>query len=148
MRSASAGVLRFLRVGGQLTGGLLGHPPAATTGTEAASLARERHEALERAILAPNAREASAERSTRQELPELALDEPGKPAAVGAIGGLAQEGFQVLADDAMEDGALRIPGLIRRDTHGRRASEARAVRGAVRRTALLPLMGGRTATWI
>src|SRR5207249_641107 len=42
-------------------GGLLGHPPAATTGTEAASLARERHEALERAILAPNAREARGE---------------------------------------------------------------------------------------
>jgi len=48
----------------------------------------------------------------------------------------------------MEDGALRGPGLIRGDTHGRRASEARAVRGAVRGTALLPLMALRTATWI
>ncbi len=79
---------------------------------------------------------------------ELALDEAGKPAAVGAVGGLAQEGFQVLADDAMEDGALRVPGLIRGGAHGRRASEARAVRGSVRRTALPPGTARRAATGI
>src|SRR5947209_2515167 len=83
--------------------------PPATAGTEAASLARERHEALERALLTPNPCEASAERSARQELAELALDEAGEAAAVGAVGSLAQEGLQVLADDAMEDGALRGP---------------------------------------
>src|SRR5439155_14564675 len=88
-------------------GGLLRHAAAATAGTEAASLARERHEALERAVLAPNPCEASAERSARQELAELALDEAGEAAAVGAVSSLAQEGLQVLADDAMEDGALR-----------------------------------------
>src|SRR5207249_5897504 len=79
---------------------------------------------------------------------ELALDEAGQSAAVGAVGGLAQEGFQVLAHDAMEDGALRGPGLIRGDGHRRRASEARAVRGSVRRTAIPPWTARRTATWI
>ena len=74
---------------------LLRHAAAAAARTKAASFARERYEALERAVLAPNPREPSAERSTRQELAELALDEAGKSAAVGAVGGLAQEGFQV-----------------------------------------------------
>ena len=129
-------------------GGLLRHAAAATARTETASLARERHQALEGAVLAPNPCEASAERSARQELAELALDEAGKSAAVGAVGGLAQEGFQVLAHDAMEDGALRGPGLIRGDGHRRRASEARAVRGSVRRTAIPPWTARRTATWI
>ena len=91
---------------------------------------------------------ASAERAARQELAELSLDEAGEPAAIAAVGDLAQEGFQVLAHDAMEDGALRGPGLIRGDAHGRRASEARAVRGSVRRTALPPWTARRTATWI
>jgi len=127
---------------------LLRHAAAAAARTKAASFARERYEALERAVLAPNPREPSAERSTRQELAELALDEAGKSAAVGAVGGLAQEGFQVLAHDAMEDGALRGPGLIRGDGHRRRASEARAVRGSVRRTAIPPWTARRTAIWI
>ena len=128
--------------------GLLRHAAAAAARTKAASFARERHEALEGTALAPNAREASAERAARQELAELSLDEAGEPAAIAAVGDLAQEGFQVLAHDAMEDGALRGPGLIRGDAHGRRASEARAVRGSVRRTALPPWTARRTATWI
>src|SRR5438093_1831049 len=128
--------------------GLLRHAAAAAARTKAASFARERHEALEGTALAPNAREASAERAARQELAELSLDEAGEPAAIAAVGDLAQDGFQVLAHDAMEDGALRGPGLIRGDAHGRRASEARAVRGSVRRTALPPWTARRTATWI
>src|SRR5438094_9185289 len=81
--------------------GLLRHAAAAAARTKAASFARERHEALEGTALAPNAREASAERAARQELAELSLDEAGEPAAIAAVGDLAQEGFQVLADDAM-----------------------------------------------
>jgi len=127
---------------------LLRHAAAAAARTKAASFARERHEALEGTALAPNAREASAERAARQELAELSLDEAGEPAAIAAVGDLAQEGFQVLADDAMEDGALRGSGPIGGDAHGRRASEARAVRGSVRRTALPPWTARRTATWI
>src|SRR5207253_3374475 len=89
--------------------GQLRHPPPATTRTEAASFARERHEALEGTGFAPKAREASAERAAREELPELALDKAGQTATVGAVGDLAQERFQVVADEAVEDGALCGP---------------------------------------
>ena len=127
---------------------LLRHAAAATTRTEAASFAREGHEALVGAVVAPHAREASAERAAGQELPELALDETGKAPAVGAVGDLAQERFQVVADDAMEDRALRGPGLIRGGAHGRRASEACAVHRLVRRTTLPCERASRTATGI
>src|SRR5438093_1606241 len=64
---------------------LLRHAAAATTRTEAASFAREGHEALVGAVVAPHAREAPREHTARQELPELALDETGKAPAVGAV---------------------------------------------------------------
>src|SRR2546429_1615055 len=129
-------------------GGLLRHAAAAAARTKAASFARERHEALEGTALAPNAREASAERAARQELAELSLDEAGEPAAIAAVGDLAQEGFQVLADDAMEDGALRGSGPIGGDAHGRWASEARAVPGSVPKTALRSWTARHRATGI
>ena len=129
-------------------GGLLRHAAAAAARTKAAWFARERHEALEGTALAPNAREASAERAARQELAELSLDEAGEPAAIAAVGSLAQQGLQVLADDAMEDGARSVPRLVSDRAHGRRGSEARAARGAVRRTALLPGRARRSATSI
>src|SRR5947208_13179506 len=128
--------------------GLLRHAAAAAARTKAASFARERHEALEGTALAPNAREASAERAARQELAELSLDEAGEPAAIAAVGDLAQEGFQVLADDAMEDGALRGSGPIGGDAHGRWASEARAVPGSVPKTALRSWTARHRATGI
>src|SRR5437016_2482891 len=56
-------------------GGLLRHAAAAAARTKAASFARERHEALEGTALAPNARDASAERAAAQELPELPLEQ-------------------------------------------------------------------------
>jgi hypothetical protein len=112
---------------------LLRHAPAAAARTKATSLTRERDEALEATALAPDARKTPAERSARQELAELPLDEARQPAAVGAVARLAQERLQVLAHDAMEDAALRVAGLVRGGAHRRRASETRAVRGAARR---------------
>ena len=86
------------------------------------------------------------EHTARQELPELALDEAGEAATLAAVADLAQEGFQVLADDAMENSALRGPALIGDDTHGHRASEARAVPGSVPKAALPPSTTRRCAT--
>src|SRR5207302_6949034 len=106
---------------------LLRDAAAGAAWTEAPSFAREGHEPLEGTVLAPNACKTSADRAAGQELPELALDEPGEAATLAVISDLPQEGFQVLADDAMEDGALRCSGLIRGNAHGRGASEARAV---------------------
>ena len=62
---------------------------------------------------------------------------------------LASVGFLAYLEPLRaEDGALRVPGLIRCDAHDRRASDARAVRGSLRRTALPPSTGRRPATWI
>jgi len=126
------------------TGGLLRHAATATTRAEPPLLARERDQALEGTALAPNACEAPAQRPTRDELAKLALDEAGEPVTVAAVGGLAQERFQVLADDAMEDRACRVPGLIRDGAHGRRGSDVRAGR----RTAVLRSAAQRSATAI
>src|SRR5439155_14393501 len=111
-----------------------------------ASFARERHEALEGTGFAPKAREASAERAAREELPELALDKAGQTATVGAVGDLAQERFQVVADEAVEDGALCGPGLVGGGAHGRRASEARAVAGSTARRMMAGRVAGGVAT--
>ena len=79
-----------------------------------------------------------------RKLPELALDEAGEGPAVGSGGGLLQEGLQVLADDAMEDRARRIAGLIGGRAHARAASDACAASGA----AVPPWTGWPTATRI
>jgi hypothetical protein len=122
---------------------LLCHAPPATAGAEPASLTGEGDEALEATALALDARKTSAERAARQELPELPLDEAGKPAAVGPVARLAQERLEVLAHDPMEDGALGRSGLIDGGAHGRRASEVRAVGVSARRTALPASRPGR-----
>src|SRR5439155_887989 len=108
--------------------GVRRHAAAAAARTEAPSFAGERHEPLERAVVAPNPRKAARERAAGQELAELALDEPRQTVPVAVIVGLAEERFQILADDAMEDRALCVSGLIARGAHERRASEVRAVR--------------------
>ena len=118
--------------------GVRRHAAAAAARTEAPSFAGERHEPLERAVVAPNPRKAARERAAGQELAELALDEPRQTVPVAVIAGLAEERFQILADDAMEDRALCVSGLIARGAHERRASEVRAVRpGRKRRRPLL-----------
>jgi len=89
-------------------------------------------------LSAPHVRNSRNSRSTKRGNPPPSLRSATSRKKV----------FQVLAHDAMEDGALRGPGLIRGDAHGRRASEARAVRGSVRRTAFPPWTARRTVTWI
>jgi hypothetical protein len=92
-------------------GGALGHPAAAATWTEPASLARERHQMLEGAPATSEAREP-LEHPIRQELPELPLDEPRQAATLAGLRRLAQEGLQVLADDLMEHGVLGVARSI------------------------------------
>jgi hypothetical protein len=53
---------------------LLGHAPAATARADGPRFTREGHEPLERAVVAPHAAKTAAERSTPEEVPELALD--------------------------------------------------------------------------
>jgi hypothetical protein len=51
--------------------------------------------------------------STRKELAKLLLDEAGQAVAVAAGRDFPEEGFQVLADDGVENGVLGVAGLIR-----------------------------------
>jgi hypothetical protein len=52
------------------------------------------------------------ERATRQELPELPLDELGEAGPRASLPGLAQGSLQMLADDLMELGALGVSQSI------------------------------------
>lgn len=126
--------------------GELRHAASATTGTEAASLAGERHEALEGTAVAPNAGEAATEGAAGQEAWELSLDELRQTASLGAQGDLGAKGLEVLADDPMEDGALHAAGLVARGARARRRSEPHAAAEAARKHAIPCGTGGRIAT--
>ena len=80
------------------------------------------------AALAAKARKAVLERATRQELPELPLDELREADPLAGLRGLAQKGFQMLADDLMEHGMLGVTrpihGLDTRHSPGYRARGA------------------------
>ena len=49
----------------------------------------------------------------REELAELLLDEAGQAVSVAAVGGFPQEGFQMVADDGVEDRVLGVARPIR-----------------------------------
>ncbi len=78
-------------------GGTLRHPAAATTRTEPASLAGKRHQVLKGAALTAEASKPVLEHPTRQELPELPLDELREADALASRRRLAPEGLQVAA---------------------------------------------------
>jgi hypothetical protein len=51
--------------------------------------------------------------SAREEPAELLLDEAGQVVSVTPVGDLPEEGFEVLKNDAVEDGVVGVAGLIR-----------------------------------
>ncbi len=93
-------------------GGALGHAPAPAARAEAAALARERHEPLERAGAASNPGKAMGQDAAGEEVPELPLHEVRQAGALGALGRLAKKGLQVVVDDLVEDALLCGPGLV------------------------------------
>ena len=93
--------------------GAFGHAAPATAWAEAASLAGERQQMLERTVRTPKPRETMAQDATREELAELLLDEAGQAMSVAAVRDFPEEGFEVLADDGVEHGVLGVAGLIR-----------------------------------
>jgi hypothetical protein len=80
------------------------------------------------AALTAEARKAVLECATRQELPELLLDELREADSFAGLRRRAQEGLQVFADDLMEHGVLgvtrSIQGLDTRHSPGYRARGA------------------------
>jgi hypothetical protein len=79
----------------------LGHAPAAAARAEAPPLARKRHQPLERALRASQAREAVRQDPARQEVAELLLHEGRQRHAVRLPPGRLEEGVEVLVDHAV-----------------------------------------------
>jgi hypothetical protein len=103
---------------------LLGHAPPAATGADRAAFARQRHEALECAVVAANPQEAMDEQATPEEAAEL--NEAGQADPVGACGSGGEEGLEVLPDDPVQD---RVGGGARDvGSHGAGPSGFRAAR--------------------
>ena len=79
------------------------------------------------AVAAAHAGEPAGEEPAVEVAGKLALDEVGKPGAVGAaLARFAEEGSEVLPDGAMQDGGLGLaakvaPGSGARDTPGWRS---------------------------
>ncbi|HZB77445.1 MAG TPA: hypothetical protein VE526_14530 [Solirubrobacteraceae bacterium] len=82
-------------------GRALGHAPAAAARAEAPPLARERHQPLERAFRAPQAREAVRQDPAGQEVAELLLHEGRQRHAVRLPPGRLEEGVEVLVEHAV-----------------------------------------------
>jgi hypothetical protein len=78
--------------------GGVGHPAPAARGTEAAALARERHEAIVAAVVAAQAQEAVSQDAAAQEGAELLLDEVRRRTL--ARPRAREEPFELLANDA------------------------------------------------
>ena len=105
---------------------LLRHPPPAATGTDRAAFTRQRHEALERAVVAPHAEKAMAEQPGPK---EGANSRSMKSGHVSARGAAARKGSRCSWDDPMQD---RVGGGARDvGSHGARPSGWRAVAPAV-----------------
>ena len=105
---------------------LLGHAPAAATGAHRAAFAGQRHEALERTVVAPDPQKAMDEQPAPEEAAELAFDEARQADPVGARRRRGEEGLQVLPHDPVQD---RVGGGARDvGSHGAGPSGFRAVR--------------------
>jgi hypothetical protein len=93
-------------------GGAFGHAAPATARTEAAPLAGEREQRLERTVRAPKPREAVARDPTPKVRLELPLDEPRQPRVLGIPARLGEEGREVRLDGPVERGLLGLAALV------------------------------------
>ena len=78
------------------------HAATAAARTEAAPLARERHEALGPAPRTTQAREAAGQPAALKKVTELLLHEPRQPFAVAQARGVCAEGLEVVAHDVIQ----------------------------------------------
>jgi len=75
---------------------------AAATRTEAAPLARERHEPIGPAGIAPEPGEAAREEAAAQERAELGVDEPRQLLTTAQTGGFRAKRLDMLGHEAIE----------------------------------------------
>ena len=109
-------------------GRALRHAPAPAARAEATPFARERDEAFERALAAPQPGKAPLQYAAREKIPELLFDERRQPRPVGVVGRRVEEGFEVLVDHTIQDAVLGVSRSILggdAETHGGEIGSAR-----------------------
>src|SRR5262245_36962405 len=74
--------------------GALGHASPAATGTDRATLARERHQAVQTTLAAVEARKPAREKAALQKFPKLLLYESRQGVALADAGRFGQETSQ------------------------------------------------------
>jgi hypothetical protein len=89
-----------------------GHAAAAATRAKAASLARERQEAIVAARIAVKTGESCGQTPTREELAELALNESRETFTVPQRGRLRAKRLEVITNEMIEDALRRIARLV------------------------------------
>jgi hypothetical protein len=94
-------------------GGAFGHAAPATARTEAAPLAAEREQMLERTVRAPKPREPVARDPTPKVCLELTLNEPRQPRAFAIPARLSEERWEVRLDGPVEHRVLGLAALVR-----------------------------------
>ena len=107
----------------------VGHAPSTAGGTEPATLARERYQAVLPAIVAVRAQESEGQHAAAQVGTELLLDEAGD--GLAALASVGQEGLELPLDDAVEEALLGAAAdVVCRgfDAHGVAECVARAKR--------------------
>ena len=107
-------------------GGPVGHPAPTAARTQRARLAGEGDQPLPAARGTSKPSEAASEKATAQEVAELPLDETGDALAVPPLGGLREEGLEVVAHDLVEHARPRLTRRIgrRRGGHTRTGVES------------------------
>ncbi|MEX2663770.1 MAG: hypothetical protein WD227_17690 [Vicinamibacterales bacterium] len=103
------------------------HPPAITTRTEPAALARKRNEPVQAAVAAAKPREPARQEPAPEEVPKRALDERREAVAVAQTGRLGQEGLEVILHDPVKDAAGGTTGFVARGRPGHPVDEAEGV---------------------
>jgi hypothetical protein len=83
-------------------GGVFRHPPAPAARAEAPALAREGHQALERAALTADPHEAVSQDPTPQVGLELALDEDRQSRGLRIPSRVGEKGLEVGLDDPVD----------------------------------------------
>ena len=101
----------------QVRGGIRHAAPAAR-GTEATALAREGHQAVVAAVVAVQSQEAVRQDAAAKECAKLLLDEAGR--GLIPMARTREEAFQLLADDLVKEGLLRLmPHVLGHEVPGR-----------------------------
>ena len=91
-------------------GGNVCHAASSTGRTESATLAREGDHAIVTTVVAVQAQEAMRQDAATQEGAKLLLDEAGY--RLIAVGCAREKALELLADDLVEEGLLRVMALV------------------------------------